>query len=63
MPNCMQSTLCLTQQVWSMTGASTLTSSSLTDVEAGQECKHVASALDITWLQTHGHKLLTVEKP
>lgn len=39
-----------------------LTSSSLKDVEEGQECKRVASALDITWLQTHGHKLLTVDK-
>lgn len=40
----------------------TLTSSSLKDVEAGQECRHVASALDITWRQTHGRKLLTVDK-
>lgn len=39
-----------------------LTSSSLRDVEAEQECKHVASALDITWLQTHGHKLLTADQ-
>lgn len=39
-----------------------LTSSSLEDVEGEQECKHVASALDITWLQTHGHKQLTVGK-
>lgn len=39
-----------------------LTSSSLKDVEAGQECRHVASASDITWLQTHGRKLLTVDK-
>lgn len=41
---------------------STLTSSNLTDAEEGQECKHVASALDIAWLPTHEHKLLTVEK-
>lgn len=39
---------------------STLTNSSPTDAEARQGCKHVASALEITWLQTHGHKLLTV---
>ena len=41
--------------------ADTLTSSSLTDAEGGQECIHVANALDITWLQTHGHRPLTVE--
>lgn len=40
---------------------SVLTSSSLINVVAGQECKHVASALDTTWQQTHGHKLLTVD--
>lgn len=54
--------LCLTQQVRVWTITSILTSSSLRDVEAGQECKHVASALDTTWLQTHGHKLLTVDE-
>lgn len=49
-----QQVLCLVPSV--------LTSSSLIDVEEGQECKHVASALDITWLQTHGHMLLTEDK-
>lgn len=44
------------------TTISILTSSSLEDVEGEQECKHVASALDTTWLQTHGHKQLTVGK-
>lgn len=42
--------------------ASTLTSSNLIDAEEGQECKHVASALDIAWPLTHEHKLLTVNK-
>lgn len=45
-----------------MMTARKLTSSSLIGVEAGRGCKRVASALDITWLQTHGRKLLTVEK-
>lgn len=44
-----------------MVTVSILTSSSLIDVVAGQECKHVASALDTSWPQTHGHKLLTVD--
>lgn len=41
------------------THSTVLTSSSPGDVEEGQECKHVASALDIAWLLIHGHKLLT----
>lgn len=39
--------------------ADMLTSSNPKDAEEGRVCKRVASALETTWLQTRGHKLLT----